>query len=65
MASADDDVIIARTQKALKETFITLRKEAEKLGLIINTNKTKCMQLTRKTNLTKQDMEVRGTYYKE
>jgi len=42
-ASADDVVIIARTQKALKETFITLQKEAEKLGLIINTNKTKYM----------------------
>jgi hypothetical protein len=63
-ACADDVVIIARTQKALKETFITLQKEAEKLGLLINTNKTKYMQLTRKTNLTKQDMEVKGTSYK-
>ena len=61
-AYADDVVIIARTQKALKETFITLQK-AEKLGLIINTNKTKCMQLTRKTNLTNQDTEVTGTSY--
>ena len=40
-AYADDVVIIARTQKAMKETFITLQKEAEKPGLIINTNKTK------------------------
>jgi len=47
-AYADDVVIIARTQKALKETFITLQKEAKKLGLIINTNKTKYMQVTRK-----------------
>ena len=62
-AYADDVVIIARTQKALKETFITLQNEAEKLGLIINTNKTKYMKLTRKTKLTKQDMEVIGTSY--
>jgi len=40
-AYADDVVIIARMQKALKETFTTLQKEAENLGLIINTNKTK------------------------
>jgi hypothetical protein len=53
-AYADDIVIIARTQKALKATFIILQKEAEKLGLIINTNKTKYMQLTRKTNITKK-----------
>ena len=57
---ADDVVIIARTQKALKETFITLQKEAEKLGLIINT---KYMQLTRKTNIIKQDIEVEGKSY--
>ena len=62
-AYADSVVIIAKTQKALKETFITLQKEAEKLGLIINTNKTKYMQLTRKTNITKQDIEVAGNPY--
>jgi len=44
-----EDVIIARTQKKLKETFIILQKEAEKLGLITNTNKTKYMQVARKT----------------
>jgi hypothetical protein len=62
-AYADDVVIIARMQKALKETFITLQKEAEKLGLIINTNKTKYMQLTMKTNIIKQDIEVGGKSY--
>jgi hypothetical protein len=31
----------ARTQKALKETFMTLQEEAEKLGLIVHTTKTK------------------------
>jgi porphobilinogen deaminase len=31
-AYADDVVIIARTQNALKETFITLQNEAEKQG---------------------------------
>jgi len=63
-ACVDDVVIIARMQKALKETFITLHKEAEKLGLIINTNKTKYMQVTRKTNIIKQDIEVAGKSYK-
>ena len=58
-----DDVIIERTQKALNETFITLQKEAEKLGLIINTNKTKYVQVTRKTNIIKQDIEVAGKSY--
>jgi hypothetical protein len=37
--------------------------EAEKLGLIIDTNKTKYMQLTRKTNIIKQDIEVEGKSY--
>jgi len=63
-AYADNGVIIARTQKALNETFITLQNEAEKLGLIINTNKTKYMQVTRKTNIIKQDIEVAGKSYK-
>ena len=63
LCTSADNVIVARTQKALKETFITLQKEAEKLGLIINTNKTKYMQLTRKTNITKQDLEVAGKSY--
>ena len=56
-AYADDVVIIARTQKARKETFITLQKEVEKLGFIINTNKTKYMQLTRKTNIKNKTLK--------
>jgi hypothetical protein len=44
-------------------TFRTLQKEAEKLGLIINTNKTKYMQLTRKTNKINQDTEVEEKSY--
>jgi hypothetical protein len=62
-AYADDVVIIAKTQKALKETFIPLQKEAEKLGVIINTHKTKYIQLTRKTNIIKQDIEVEEKSY--
>ena len=45
------------------ETFIILQKEAEKLDLIINTNKTKYMEVTRKTNIIKQDIEVAGKFY--
>ena len=59
-ACADDIAIIARSQKALEEIFITLQEEAERAGLIINANKTKYMQLTRKISLTKQDLEVAG-----
>jgi hypothetical protein len=59
-AYADNVVVIARRQKALKETVITLQEEAERLGLIINTNKTKYMQLTWKT---KHDFEVAGKSY--
>jgi hypothetical protein len=62
-AYVDDNIIIARMQKALKETSITLQNEAEKLGLIISTNKTKYMQVTRKTNIIKQDTEVAGKSY--
>jgi cob(I)alamin adenosyltransferase len=62
-AYADDDVIIARTQKALKETLKTLQQETEKLGLIINTNKTKYMQLSRKINKTKQNIEIAEQSY--
>ena len=62
-AYADDVAIIARTQKALKGTFITLQEEAERLGLIININKTKYMQLTRKKGTTKQDFEIAGKSY--
>ena len=46
-AYSDDVLMIARTQKALKETFIKLQNETEKLGFIINTNKTKHIQITR------------------
>jgi hypothetical protein len=53
-ACADDVVIIARTQKAQKETFIALQAATERLGLIINKNNTKYLQLTRKTSTIKQ-----------
>jgi hypothetical protein len=59
----DDIVIIARSRKALKETFIMLQEETERARLIINTNKTKYMQLTRKISTTKQDLEVAGNMY--
>jgi hypothetical protein len=36
---------------------------AERTGLIINTNKTKYMQGTRKINITKQDSKVAGNMY--
>ena len=62
-AYADDVAIIARTQKALKETFITLQEETERLGLVISTHKTKYMQLTRNQGITKDDFEIAGKLY--
>jgi hypothetical protein len=62
-AYADHIVMIAITQKALKKTFITLQEEAERAGLIINTNKTKYMHLTRKINISNQDFEIAGNMY--
>jgi hypothetical protein len=62
-AYAEDVDIITRTQKALKETFMTLQEEAGKLGLIVYKNKTKYMHVTRKTNITKRNIEVAGKSY--
>jgi hypothetical protein len=63
-AYADDNItILARTQKTLKEAFITLQEEAKRAGLIINTNKTKYTQLTRKINIKKRDFKVAGNMY--
>jgi hypothetical protein len=62
-AYCDDVVIIARTLKALKEKFIKLHNAAERLRLTINTNKTKYMQLTRKTSTKNHDFVVSGKSY--
>lgn len=47
LAFADDIGIIARTPRALEEAFISLEKEALKMGLKINENKTKYMPCTK------------------
>ena len=47
-AYADDIAIIARTKKALIETFKILVKDAEKHGLIINQMNTEYMQNSKK-----------------
>jgi hypothetical protein len=44
----DDIVIIGRTKQSLIETFCKLKNEAQKVGLIINNNKTKYLYCTRK-----------------
>ncbi|XP_071039850.1 uncharacterized protein [Parasteatoda tepidariorum] len=51
-AFADDIDIIARTQSDLKQAFLSMEKEAEKMHLTINQEKTKYMQCTKVTDST-------------
>jgi hypothetical protein len=48
-AYADDIVIVGRTKQSLVETFCKLKNEAQKVGLIVNNNKTKYLYCIRKT----------------
>jgi sorting nexin-29 len=47
-AYADDILVIGRTKQSLMETFCKLKIEAQKVGLIVNNNKTKYLFCTRK-----------------
>jgi hypothetical protein len=47
VAYADDVSLLARSPKALKEIFHKLQNEAILVGLNINEDKTKCMQIKR------------------
>jgi hypothetical protein len=47
-ADADYIVIPGRTEQVLTDTFLKLKQEALKAGLIININKTKYLYCTRK-----------------
>jgi hypothetical protein len=51
------------TKRIEGNIYITLQEEAERLGFIINTSKTKYMQLTKKTSTIKHDFEVSGKSY--
>ncbi|PRD25537.1 UNVERIFIED_CONTAM: hypothetical protein NCL1_40616 [Trichonephila clavipes] len=44
---ADDIDIITQTPTALRQAFLSLEKEAHRMGLKINENKTKCMICTK------------------
>jgi hypothetical protein len=46
LASADDIVIIGRYERALKEAYIHLETVAKLVGLMINYDKTKYMELS-------------------
>ena len=48
-AYADDIVIIGRTKQILIDTFCKFKHEALNAGLIVNNNKTKYLNCTRKT----------------
>ena len=47
-AYADDVLITTRTAQAMIDTFVKLRNESLKYGLIVNTHKTKYMKCTRR-----------------
>jgi hypothetical protein len=49
-AYVDDIVIIGRTKQVLTDTFLKLKQEALKAGLIINVTKIKYLYCTRKSN---------------
>jgi hypothetical protein len=65
IAYADDVAILGRNVKALKQTFIELTKEARKLGLVVNIQKTKYMiasqNMIRFKEVTK--IVIEGTSY--
>ena len=46
---ADDIDIVSRNVEELKTSFLNISREAEKMGLIVNTEKTKYMKSTRNT----------------
>ena len=48
LAYADDIVIVGRTINSVKEACLALSKVASNMGLIINEEKTKFMQVTSK-----------------
>jgi hypothetical protein len=47
---ADDIDIRGRTTRAVKETFLKPEKAAQEIGLTVNENKTKYMEITCKQN---------------
>jgi hypothetical protein len=47
-AYTDDVLIMDRTKQTLIDTFLKLKNEALKYGLIVNENKTKYLKYTRK-----------------
>jgi hypothetical protein len=48
LAYADDLDIIGRSKRDVEETFIKLNNEAQQMGLNINKEKTKYMEITAK-----------------
>jgi hypothetical protein len=53
LAYADDDVIIARYENAVKDAFNRLERASQKMGLMITDDKTKYMETTCKANKEK------------
>jgi sorting nexin-29 len=57
-AYADDINIMAQTQQDLKNTYILLEQNTKKIGLQINTTKTKVLKQTRANNPMVQNITI-------
>jgi len=63
---SDDVVLVTGTKQALINTFQKIKQEAEKYGLTINQNKTKCMRHSRtQTNGKEMEIEIEGMKIEE
>jgi sorting nexin-29 len=60
LAYSDDLDIIGRSERAVREAFTKLDKEAQLMGLKTNENKTKYMEIT--TNPTRTEFSAVGKY---
>jgi hypothetical protein len=51
LAYADDLVIVGRTIQAMNKSFMALETSARKMGLVVNEEKTKFMEVGQKTTV--------------
>lgn len=65
IAYADDVLIIGRSTNAIKNIFKNLEKEAKEIGLTINENKSKYMQINTKKQGSRRKMKINKYEFEE